>query len=109
MNRTCQRHFAVDHPGVWRFIDLLRAVWKSFEVDYERYVAGTPAPKQRKVYATRRNAIKKILEEGVDVPNGRSLEEYLRGIATVYCDLGPDPAEEAAATAAVAAGFEAEA
>lgn len=94
MNRRCQRHFAVDHPGIWRFIDLLRAMWKSFELDYEQYIAGAPAPKQRKVYATRRKAIKKILEEGVDVENGRTIEEFLRGIATAYCDLGPDPAAE---------------
>lgn len=106
MNRRCQRHFSVDHPGIWRFIDLLRSLWKSFEVDYEHYIGGAAAPKQRKIYASRRKAIKKILEEGVDVQDGRTMEEFMRGIATVYSDLGPDPEQEGGE---IDAGFEVEA
>lgn len=100
MNRKINRHFGVEHPSFWRFIELLRSLFNNIETEYEAFVAGGTPTKSRKVYRERRKRILQILE----TEHTRTVEEILRGVATVYCDATLDSqAEEAVATGGIVA------
>lgn len=101
MNRKIHRHFGVEHPSFWRFIELLRSLCVNIETEYEAFVAGGTPNTSRKVYRERRKRLLHIITSEKD----RTVEEILRGIATVYCDTGVDcPTDEDGAGEAAVAG-----
>lgn len=79
MNRKIHRHFGVEHPTFWRFIELLRTLFTNIETEYEAFVAGGNPNKPRRFFRERRKRILQILTTG----RNRTVEEILRGVATV--------------------------
>lgn len=90
INRSTQRFFGVDHPKLWRFMELTLSLWRQFDTDYEQYVIGAPPRKQCKRLVSRHERMRLILEE-LDARQ-RTMEEALRGLASCYTDVAPDAA-----------------
>lgn len=88
INRSTQRFFGVEHPSLWRFMELNLSLWRQFETHYEQYVIGAPPCKKKKAVLSRHERIRIILEELNE--RQRTIEETLRGLASCHTDVAPD-------------------
>lgn len=79
-HRRLQTELAMDHPTIWKFIDVLRKVQKGRDIFLEQLVAGHAPPQKRRKYIEADNRIHRIV---VDYRN-RDLIQYLRGISHNY-------------------------
>lgn len=80
LHRKCQRQLAVQHPGLWRFIDSIAALQRTLELDYEQWVRGDEREKSKTAYLRMDAKIKKIVQEA----NTRTHMEFLRGCASNF-------------------------
>lgn len=76
-HRRLQTEFEVKHPSIWRFIDGLRAIQKSRDLQFEQFVAGAPAPQKRRKYRQADERILNIVRMYAD----REIIDYLRGLS----------------------------
>lgn len=72
----------IAHPTLWNFIDKLRKILKTYDVDYERNIAGHEGLAKRRRYQEADNRIlNKVVTYLYDREN---VIEFLRGISYNY-------------------------
>ncbi|KAL4088766.1 hypothetical protein QTP88_023850 [Uroleucon formosanum] len=80
VHRRLQAELGMDHPTIWKLIDVLRKVQANRDFYYEHLVAGHNPPVKLKMY---RDADQRILTIVWDYYN-RDVVEHLRGIVHNY-------------------------
>lgn len=70
----------ISHPSLWNFINKLKSIQKSYDVEYERHVAGHQVTIKRRRY---QEADLRILNKVTNY-NRNNVIEYLRGISYNY-------------------------
>ena len=76
-HRQFNDSISVAHPTIWTFIKVLRREAAIQQIRVGHFIAGRPAPAQRRVYRDVNDRIKNIVN---DYPN-RPIIDYLRGIS----------------------------
>lgn len=71
----------MDHPTIWRFIDGLKTVQKNRDKEYEGHVANKSQSQKKRKFREADQRILEIVEAGFGENAGRTIVEYLRGLA----------------------------
>lgn len=79
-HKKLQQGYGVAHPELFKFIGNLKIIQKTYDADYERYVAGYEPPQKRKRYE---EADERILNK-VSNYEQANMWEYLRGLSHNY-------------------------
>ena len=75
--RRLRHDFSCSHPTIFKFIDVLRQLHRSRDLEYDQAENSVPPPAKKKKYAQVNDRIKKIVEDY----DARSHIEFLRAIA----------------------------
>lgn len=76
-HRRLQSELQMQHPSIWKFIDVLRKVQKNRDIYYEQLIAGNNPAQKLKKYRMADDRIFSLVSNF----NQRDVLDYLRGIA----------------------------
>lgn len=79
-HKKLQMAFGVAHPSLWNFLNKLKKILKTVDIDYERFVTGHAPPRKRPIYE---QADRRILQK-VRTYNRANIVEFLRGLSHNY-------------------------